>query len=364
MAKTTISQKLANALNNAELLKTAGLEEVSTDSAGKVEHGADAEALQDGTASGVTDAKMTAEGEQQPGSASDVMKSSPTEATASTIAPTTTNEDTDAKKELNAAKGEVVADDLKEIEKQASVVLDAAHEIVEFLTSAAFQKQASEQVETEMNPYQNGVAAAKLLSKMASAGDPAAQSILDYQASFLAGMQKKANDVAALVGENSSPEDVAAAEEALNQAAMEDPSAIMEDAEGAEEGAEAEGEEGGEDEEALLQQVGAEAEQEAQELVLDYADAILEANPEMDEESALQQAQEEVADAIATVVLQQQAGDVDENGQPAMSDEELGEAVEEMGKTASAHPDRDALCATLNERIGLDPSAFAHRLGF
>ena len=354
MAKTTISQKLANALNNAELLKTAGLEEVSTDSAGKVEHGADAEALQNGAASGVTDAKMSAEGEQQPGSASDVMKSSPTEATASTIAPTSTNEDTDAKKELDASKGEVVAEDLKEIEKQANVVIGAAHEIVEFLTSAAFQKQASEQTETEMNPYQNGVAAVNLLSKMASAGDPAAQSILDYQASFLAGMQKKANDVAALVGDDASPEDVAAAEDALNNAAMEDPSAIMEDAEGGED----------EDEEAVLQQIGAESEQEAQELVLDYADAILEANPEMDEESALQQAQEEVADAIATVVLQQQAGAVDENGEPAMSDEELGEAVDEMGKTASAHPDRDALCATLNERIGLDPSAFAHRLGF
>lgn len=353
MAKMNIGQKLQAALNNAALLKRAGLEEVSTDSAGKEEHGADAAALQDGTVAGVTDANVTAEGKEQPGGASDVMKSSPTEASASTIAPTTNNEEEEsAKAKLDATDGKVVADDLKEIEKQASIVIDAAHEIVDFLTSEAFRKQASEQMEIDMNTTQNPALALNMLEKLASAGDPAAQQILDYRASFFAGMQKKANDVEALVGEDASPEDVAAAEDALNEAAMEDPTAIMEDSEG-------EGEE-----DADVEEVGAQAEEAAQELVLDYADAIMEANPEVQPEEALQMAQEEVADAVATVVLQQQAGDVDENGEPEMSDEELADAVEEMGKTASAHPDRDALCAHINQQIGLDPSAFATRLGF
>ena len=356
MAKTNISQKLANALNNASLLKRAGLEEVSTDSAGKEEHGADAKALQDGTMSGVVDANVTAGGETQPGGASNIMNSSPTEATASTIAPTTNNEEEEsAAKKLDASKGEVVADDLKEIEKQASIVIGAANEIVNFLTSEAFQKQASAQMEIDMNATQNTALALNMLEKLASAGDPAAQQILDYRASFFAGMQKKANDVEALVGEDASPEEVAAAEDALNEAAMEDPSAIMEDGE--------EGEEGDE-EDADAKAVGAQAEQEAQDLVLEYADAIMEANPDVQPEEALQMAQEEVADAVATVVLQQQAGDVDENGEPEMSDEELAEATDEMVKSASAHPDRDALCDHINQRIGLDPSAFAQRLGF
>lgn len=375
MAKIDIGQKLQAALNNAALLKRAGLEEVSTDSAGKEEHGADAAALQDGTAAGVTDANVTAEGKEQPGGTSDVMKSTPTEATASTIAPTTNNEEEEpAKEKLDASDGKVVADDLKEIEKQANIIKDAAKEIVDFLSSDAFRKQASEQMEKSMN-IETSEQALGMLEKLASDGDVAAQQILDYRASFFAGMQKKANDVEALVGEGASPEDIAAAEDALNQAAMEDPYAIMEDAGEAEAAGEAEEKEGEEEKEEGeemaeditdedLEAIGAQAEEAAQELVLDYADEIINANPEIQPEEALQMAQEEVADAVATVVLQQQAGDVDEEGNPVMSDEELSEAAGEMVKSASAHPDRDALCDYINKQIGLDPSAFAKRLGF
>jgi hypothetical protein len=61
---------------------------------------------------------------------------------------------------------------------------------------------------------------------------------------------------------------------------------------------------------------------------------------------------------------QQAIGAVDENGEYAVSDEDAAEAVENMTKTASAFPLRDALCSRFNATFGLSPEAFAHRLGF
>lgn len=354
MEMTPIAQKLRDRMSSVQgLLKTAGIEEVTTDSAGKKETGATAEALQEGAVSGIVDANVTAEGEQQPGSASNVMESSPTEATETPIAATSTNEDINAAAELNASKGEVVAEDLPAIEKQASALKEAGKAILAGLTDEMFEKKASAE----------DLTADQLLHKMADAGDPIAQYMIDYQASFALGMQKKANDIAAMVGENASPEEVAQAEEMLNQTAAEDPAAILTDA-NEEENTDMNPQDFSEEEMAQLEGLGAEVEAEAQEAVLDLADVLLEADPELDEPTAIQIAQEEVADALATMAAGQDIGATDEEGNYLVDDATAAEAVDAMAKTASAHPYRDAICAHLNARIGLDPSAFAERLGF
>lgn len=350
MGMTPIAQKLQAKLEQTKaLLKTAGIEEVSADSAGKKETGATAESLQEGAVSGIVDANVVAEGTDQPGAKSNIMNSSPTEATETPIASTPTNEDQDAASVLNASKGEVVAEDLPAIEKSASALKLRGRQIIANLSDDMLSKSASA-LDTD-----------QLLYKMASEGNVAAQYMLDYQASFNLGMQKKANDIAAMVGEDASPEEVAQAEELLNQTAAEDPSAILTDANNEEiEGMDIDNEELM----AQMEGLGAEVESEAQEAVLDLADVLLEADPELDEPKAIQIAQEEVADALATMAAGQDIGATDENGEYLVPDEEAAEAVDAMAKTASAHPYRDAICAHLNARIGLDPSAFAERLGF
>lgn len=353
MGMTPIAQKLKARLGDVQtLLKTAGLEEVSADSAGKKETGATAADLQTGAVSGIVDANVVAEGKEQPGGASNIMNSSPTEATEVTVATTETNEDQDAAAVLNASKGEVVTEDLPAIEKQANALREYGKNLIAGLTDDVLSKTAS------------AMSADELLRKMASEGNTVAQYMLDYQASFALGMQKKANDITAMVGENASPEEVAQAEAMLNQTAAEDPAAILTDAN--EEEIEGMNPQDINDEELMAQMegLGAEAEAEAQEAVLDLADVLLEADPELDEPTAIQIAQEEVADALATMAAGQDIGATDEAGEYIVPDEEAMEAIDAMGKTASAHPYRDAICAHLNARIGLDPSAFAARLGF
>ena len=206
MGMTPIAQKLRDNLERTRsLLKTAGLEEVSADSAGKKETGATAEALQEGAVSDVVDANVVAEGKDQPGGNSNVMNSSPTEAAETAIASTPTNEEQNAAEVLNAEKGEVAADDLPAIEKSASELIAYGKRLVDSFDDDVLSKTAS------------AMSANELLHKMASEGDKIAQYMLDYQASFALGMQKKANDIAAMVGEGASPEEVAKAEEMLNR---------------------------------------------------------------------------------------------------------------------------------------------------
>lgn len=321
----------------AALLKTAGIEDVSVDGAGDKTHGANPEALQSSQMDGIIDADVTAEGQMQPGAASNVMETSPTEATETSIGNTTTNSDSSAAGELNASKGEVTKADLDAIDKKASALENYAKDIIEEMTRNAmnvFGKQASAAT-SDLEQAQD------CLQKLADAGDPAAQHMLDFQASYMLGMQKKANDLAAAVGENASPEEIMAAEEALNAGALEDPESVL-------------AEEGDVDAAAL--------EEAAIEAVLDVAEIIQEENPEMSDEEALLQAQDQVADAIATTDAQQLIGAMDENGEYVVDDAAAEDAVGEMVKSASAYPFRDALCERFNACRGLDPRAFAERV--
>ena len=61
--------------------------------------------------------------------------------------------------------------------------------------------------------------------------------------------------------------------------------------------------------------------------------------------------------------MQQQVGAVDEAGAPVVDDAAAQQLVDELGKTASAHPLRDALTPVVNNMLGLSPEGFAARLG-
>ena len=290
-----------------------------------------------------------------PGAASDIIENKPDDGSQQgadvTVVPT--NEDINAEEVLNA------------VNKTASAIRNIAMQIgalsVEEI-DAAFSKQASAEDYTAM--------VEEYIAKQADAGDPACQALIDYTTSFHLGMLKRANDQAELEAAGVDPE-VADAE--LQAAAEANPAGVLMDEEGAadadidpamleammaEEGAE----EG--DAEAIAQEMSAEIEAEAIELTEAIAADIMEQDPSISEEEALDAAAEQVADAIDTSIAQQAVGAVDENGEFAMSDDDAADVVDEMEKTASAFPMRGVLTQHFNDRLGLNPEMFAKRLGF
>ena len=268
---------------------------------------------------------------------------------------------------LNVKQEPVTKEEIDMIDKAASAIMAAAARINGYTAeqlAEGFSKKASE------------VTVDELLQKRADAGDPAAQYALDYLASFELGMKKKANDLEQMGAQT--PEEIEMAEAALNEAATENPDAVVADVmggEGEEVEGEGEGEEAGDEElaeelanlsdeeiEALLQEDGAEVEGALQETIADVAELLLEEDPELDEETAVLAAQDIVSDAAQTIEAQDAIGAMDENGEYLVGDEDAAGAVEEMVKTASAYPLRDAVVACLSDRIGFSPDAFAHRL--
>ena len=297
-----------------------------------------------------------------PGAASDIIENKPDDGSQQgadvTVVPT--NEDINAEEVLNA------------VNKTASAIRNIAAKIgalsVEEI-DAAFSKQASAEDMTAM--------VEEYIAKQADAGDPACQALIDYTTSFHLGMMKRANDQAELEAAGVDPE-VADAE--LQAAAEENPAGILMDAEGVadegidpellagmteEEAAEGAAEGAAEaDAEAIAQEMSAEIEAEAVELTEAIAADILEQDPSISEEEALEAAAAQVADAIDTAIAQQAVGAIDENGEYTMADEDAAGVVSDLEKTASAFPMRGVLTKHFNDRFGLNPEMFAKRLGF
>lgn len=239
---------------------------------------------------------------------------------------------------------------------------DVTEENVENMNKAANALRAIGQqiAAAQMADFENAMAKEAsamdfedMLVKHANAGDARAQFVADLLASYQYGMMKKASDLEEMGA--TTPEEIALAEEALNEAATENPEALMADLAGEEVDPELE---------AAAQEESAAIEGEVQEAILDVAEQILDTDPSVSEEEAVMAAQEAVVDALQMIDAQQAIGAVDENGEYAVSDEDAANAVEHMTKTASAFPLRDALCSRFNATFGLSPEAFAHRLGF
>jgi hypothetical protein len=273
------------------------------------------------------------------------------------------NREGEAEEILDPKQTEVVQDDVELINKAASAVLEQAANIINML------EEEGEDMINKFASAQDDVRT--LLLKRASMGDTDAQVICDMVASFEYGMAKKASDLEELAEYTAaeSPEDVADLEEALNAAAVEDPEAALsgEDyvgEEGADEDyADFEDELSDEDLMMLEEELSADTENIAQEAILDLAELIVEENPEISDEEALLIAQDQVADAADTVEAEQLLGDMDESGEYAIDDEDAGEVLDNMAKTASAYPLRGILSDHLNTQFGLDPAQFNTRFG-
>ena len=254
------------------------------------------------------------------------------------------NADGEAAEVLGVVSKEVTEENVENMNKAANALKIIGQQIAD-AQMAEFENAMSK--EASAMDFED------MLAKQASAGDERAQFVADLLASYQYGMMKKASDLEEMGA--TTPEDAAIADAALNEAAAENPEALMADL-------------AGEDIDpellAAAQEEAAAVETEVQEAILDVAEQILDTDPSVSEEEAIAAAQDAVVDALQLVDAQQAIGAVGENGEYAVSDEDAAKAIDNMTKTASAYPLRDVLVGRFNATFGLSPEAFATRLGF
>lgn len=300
---------------------------------------------QTGEINDVATDSVGADGRIQPGTSSEITDVNAAAAPAGGIDTTVIegNKEGEAAQALGIKEGEVTKEESIDVINKAANAIKAIGArlmaIPDEQFAGAFRKEAS----APMN-------AQEMLIKAANDGDKSAQFLVDMLASYEYGIAKKASDLEAAAAEGASPEQVAEIEDALNAQAMENPEMLTEA--------------GDEEIDPALLEVGAEIEAAAQEATMEVAEAIKAEDPSIPDEEALAAAQEAVVDAIMTIDQQQMIGAADDEGNYLVDDAAAAEAVDQMAKTASAHPMRDAICDQLNNKFGLSPKAFATRLGF
>lgn len=106
----------------------------------------------------------------------------------------------------------------------------------------------------------------------------------------------------------------------------------------------------------------AEAEEVIAELINETAAEIKAVMPEVSDEEAMQLAEKAVVDAAETAQEQAAIGATDENGEYLVPDEVAAESIEDMVKTASANPLRDALTPVVATLFGIDQTNFINRI--
>ena len=115
-------------------------------------------------------------------------------------------------------------------------------------------------------------------------------------------------------------------------------------------------------EEAVNNEMVAEAEQVIDEVIAATAEEIKAEAPEMSDEEAVMAAEEAVADAMDTLQEQAAIGATDESGEFVVPDDVAAASLEDMVKTASDNPLRDTLTPTFAQLFGIDQSAFIKRV--
>lgn len=335
---------LKASLSSESIRKFAGIEEAAPEANGDCTLVSSPEAGQSGIVADIVAGKIGDGENTQPGETSNVTENPAPNGEKQGVeasANVENNEEDDPVKLLDIKEQPVTKEKLDMIDKHANALLAVAKKLDAEELAASFQKQAS---------ADEGYGA---IVKLASAGDVAAQNYLDFAYSYELGMAKKANDMEAMLGDTAEdPEAVAAAEQALNQGAIEDPAAVI-----GEEEANPELEAGAEE---IAE--SAEIENAAQEAIIIVAGELLDQDPEMSEEEALMVAQEAVVDALDTVAIQQVGSEVGEDGEFVADDGAVEGAVGDLVKTASANPLRDRLVDHFNATLGLDPSLFYARI--
>lgn len=341
----SLREALKQSLSSDAIRKFAGIEEAAPEANGDCTKISSPEAGQSGAVADVISGEIGTGKNTQPGETSNVVDNPAPNGAKQGVeasANVENNEEDDPTKLLDIKEEPVTKEKLDMIDKHANALLAVANKLDAETLSGAFQKQAS----AEDMGYST-------LVKLASAGDVAAQNFLDFAYSFELGMAKKANDMEATLGDAAEdPEAVEAAEQALNEGAIEDPASVLGD-----EVADADLEAGAEE---IAE--SAEIENAAQEAIIIVAGELLDQDPEMSEEEALMVAQEAVVDALDTVAIQQAGSEVGEDGEFVADDGAVEGAVEDLVKTASANPLRDHLVDHFNARLELDPSLFYARI--
>ena len=346
----SLREALKQSLSSDAIRKFAGIEEAAPEANGDCTEISSPEAGQSGAVADVISGEIGTGKNTQPGETSNVVDNPAPNGAKQGVeasANVENNEEDDPTKLLDIKEEPVTKEKLDMIDKHANALLAVANKLDAETLSGAFQKQASAEVES------NEDLGYSTLVKLASTGDVAARNYLDFAYSFELGMAKKANDMEAALGDaTEDPEAVAAAEQALNEGAIEDPASVLGD-----EVTDADLEAGAED---IAE--SAEIENAAQEAIILVAGELLDQDPEMSEKEALMTAQEAVVDALDTVAVQQAGSAVGEDGEFVADDAAVEGAVEDLVKTASANPLRDHLVDHFNARLELDPSLFYARI--
>ena len=123
---------------------------------------------------------------------------------------------------------------------------------------------------------------------------------------------------------------------------------------------------GGMEQTASAEEVPAEAAGEVEEvineLIIATAEDIKASAPEMPDEEAIELASDAVMDAVATASEQEAIGATTEDGEYAVPDEVAAASIEDMIKTASANPLREALTPVVATIFNIDQTAFINRI--
>lgn len=273
-------------------------------------------------------------------------------------AETIKNEDNPDVQEILATK-DVVIKTASALIEQARVIRDMPLANLE----ALFNKTASAVEMTDEKIFE-------LIEKQASAGNQAAQGYLQFVQGMMIGLNKIANDAAALVEQGVPPEEaevMAAQALAADLGAMEGAEAAAEEV--AAEEAAAEEAAPADVEAAVMEEVGAEAEQAAVELAAAATEAIMEEDPSIAPEEAQALGEQLVAQAIQEELVAAEEAPVEEAPveevevpmeQTASAEEAIADVAEEAGEENFEDALLDAAAelamAVTPEIMALDPS--------
>lgn len=251
----------------------------------------------------------------------------------------------------------------------AEITAEAAKEIMEVVPEVSEEEAQAVAEELVMNKLMEEAAMVEGMEQTASAEEPAAEepateetvdvpetTEADIEAELGAVIDEIKAEAAAeimeVVPEISEEEAQAVAAELVDNKLAEEASML----EGMEQTASAE--------EAPVEvpnEATAEAEEVIDELITATAEDIKASAPEVSDEEAIQLAADAVMDAVATAQEQEAIGATGADGEYAVPDEVAAESIEDMIKTASANPLRDALTPVVATLFGIDQTAFINR---
>lgn len=276
---------------------------------------------------------------------------------------------TEAGAELEAAIAEITAEAAKEImEVVPEISPEEAQATAEELVASKLMEEmaAVEGMEQTASAEEQAVDNAKAAEEAPVATEDVPEATeADIEAELAAAIDElkaeAAQEIMEVVPEISPEEAQSVASELVDNKLAEELGAL-EGAEGMEQIASAEEAPVEEAPVEVPNEAVAEAEEVINELITATAEDIKASAPEVSDEEAVQLAEEAVMDAVATAQEQEAIGATGENGEYLVPDEVASESIQDMMKSASANPLRDALTPVVATLFGVDQAAFINRI--